>query len=86
MTPGARHDRTVRLLAARLEEIAVACDRSPARAFELERRVLGAAAATRHAVELELLSAEEAGAIWASVAERHPAARWARDRLPLLAA
>lgn len=71
-----RHDRTVRLLASRLEEIALATERRPARDHELETSVLGALAATRHAVRLGLLSAEEADGIWASVAERHPSAGW----------
>lgn len=85
MTPRARHDRTVRLLAARLEEIALASERRPVGGPEIERRALGAAAATRHAVKLELLSAEEAGAIWAEVAARHPDTRWPGSN-PLLAA
>jgi hypothetical protein len=74
MSPDARHDHTIRLLAGRLEEIALASERRPARAPELETRVLAALAATRHAVQLGLMSAEEADAIWASVAERHPGA------------
>lgn len=78
MSPNARHDHAVRLLAGRLEEIALATERRPARSPELETRVLAALAATRHAVQLELMSAEEADAIWASVADRHPAAPWLR--------
>jgi hypothetical protein len=85
MTGGMRHDRTVRLLTARLEEIAVASERAPGRERALEPSILGAAAATRHAVELQLLSAEEAGEIWEAVARRHPGAGWARHG-PLRAA
>jgi hypothetical protein len=85
MTPRARHDRTVRLLAAKLEEIAIASERRPVRGIEIERGILRAAAATRNAVELELLSADEAGAIWADVAARHPGTPWPGSG-PLLAA
>jgi hypothetical protein len=78
MNQSARHDRTVRLLAARLEEMAVATERRPA--LDVEPRVLGALAATRHAVALGLLAGDEADAIWAAVADRHPCARWAHRR------
>ena len=71
-----RHERTVRLLAARLESLAVASVRSPGGERVYRDHILAAGAATRHAVALELLSAEEAGAIWIEVATRHPEARW----------
>jgi hypothetical protein len=71
-----RHDRTVRLLAARLESLAVASIRSPGGERVYRDHILAAVAATRHAVALELLSAEEAHAIWIEVAARHPEARW----------
>ena len=74
-----RHDRTVRLLESRLEALACACERFPAGQRPLEPHVLAVAAATRHAVHLELISAAEAGAIWAEVARRHPAAGWCRS-------
>lgn len=74
-----RHDRTVRLLEARLEALAVVSERAPGGGRPYDRHILGAAAATRHAVELHLLSLEEAGAIWAGVARRHPHASWCRD-------
>jgi hypothetical protein len=74
-----RHDRTVRLLEARLEALAVVSERAPGGGRPFDRHILGAAAATRHAVALHLLSLEEAGAIWASVARRHPDAFWCRD-------
>jgi hypothetical protein len=71
-----RHDRTVRLLTARLEALAAASLRSPAGERALDRHILATRAATRHAVALELLTREEADAIWASVARRHPGAQW----------
>jgi hypothetical protein len=71
-----RHDRTVRLLAARLETLAVASIRSPGGERVYRDHILAALAATRHAVALELLSPQEAGAIWTQVATRHPEARW----------
>jgi hypothetical protein len=71
-----RHDRTVRLLAARLESLAVASIRSPGGERAYRDHILAAVAATRHAVALELLTVEEAGAIWIEVAQRHPEARW----------
>jgi hypothetical protein len=78
MSPDARHDHTVRLLAGRLEEIALATERRPAPSPALEVRVLAALAATRHAVQLGLMTADEADAIWAAVADRHPGAPWVR--------
>ena len=72
----ARHDRTVRLLAYRLETLAVASLRSPGGERAYRDHILAAVAATRHAVALELLSAKEADAIWAEVAARHPEAGW----------
>ena len=74
-----RHDRTVRLLEARLEALAVVSERAAGDGRPYDRHILGAAAATRHAVALHLLSPEEAGAIWAGVARRHPRASWCRD-------
>lgn len=68
--------RTARLLEARLEELAVASERSHEGEKPFDRQILGVEAATRHAVALELLSPEQAGAIWAGVAQRHPRARW----------
>ena len=71
-----RHDRTVRLLAARLESLAVASIRSPGGERAYRDHILAAVAATRHAVALDLLTVEEAGSIWIEVARRHPEARW----------
>ena len=74
-----RHDRTVRLLAARLDALAVASMRSPGGERMYRHHILAAVAATRHAVDLDLLSPAEADGIWADVAERHPEAGWCRS-------
>lgn len=80
-----RHDRIVRLLAVRLEALARVSERSLAGSRSFEPDVLRAAAATRHAIELELLSLEEAEEIWADVARRHPDAGWCQRRFDLAA-
>lgn len=69
-------DRTARLLEARLEALACACEHSLAGARALDTEVLRAAVATAHAVRLDLLSPEQAVTIWAEVAERHPGLSW----------
>jgi hypothetical protein len=79
-----RHDRTVRLLEARLEALAVVSQRAPSGRRPFDRHILGVLAATRHAVALDLLSQQEAGEIWAGVARRHPDASWCRE-LPAFA-
>jgi hypothetical protein len=76
MDSHARHDRTVRLLADRLETLAVASTRSPGGDRAYRDHILAALAATRHAVALRLLTPTEAGAIWNEVAGRHPEAGW----------
>ena len=73
-----RHDRTVRLLEAKLEALATVSERSPEGERRYEREITATAAATRHAVALELITDEEAGAIWLGVAARHPLAEWCR--------
>jgi hypothetical protein len=80
-----RHDRTVRLLAARLDTLALASMRTPGGERMVRHHIVAAIAATRHAVDLGLLSSTEADTIWAEVAERHPDARWCRQG-PRLAA
>jgi hypothetical protein len=85
MDSHARHDRTVRLLATRLETLAVASLRSPGGERTYRDHILAAVAATRHAVALDLLSPKEADTIWADVARRHPEAGWCRSG-PRLAA
>ena len=72
MDERSRHDRTARLLEARLEALAIASARAPRGERDLDREIVAAVAATRHAVALELLSFEEAGAIWSAVSQRHP--------------
>lgn len=78
MEDAARTGRTARLLEARLESLAATSERSlqGMRAYDVQ--ILAVSAATRHAVALDLISPEEARAIWARVANRHPAARWCR--------
>jgi hypothetical protein len=83
--PNDRHDRIVRLLAVRLEALARVSERSLAGVRPLEPDVLRAAVATRYAIELNLLSLEEADEIWAEVARRHPDADWCRRRFDLAA-
>ena len=80
-----RHDRIVRLLEVRLEALARVSDRSLAGSSSLEPDVLRAAVATRHAIELDLLSLEEADEIWGEVARRHPSASWCRRRFDVAA-
>jgi hypothetical protein len=85
MDERARHDRTLRLLEARLEGLAGASERAPRAELRFEREIGAVVAATRHAIALGLISAEEAGAVWAVVAERHPEAAWCRAGPPLAA-
>ncbi len=82
----AHHERIVRLLAARLDAVAGVTERSLVGARPLEPHVLALEAATRHAVELDLLSRDEAEAIWAGVAQRHPDVAWCRSGCPGLVA
>jgi hypothetical protein len=72
------HSRTARLLETRLDALAQACERSSSPQGRFGEQVFRVAGATRNAVALELLSAEEAGAIWAEVRTRHPSADWCR--------
>lgn len=80
------HERTVRQLAARLEAVAGVTERSLAGARPLAPQVLALEAATRHAVELGVLARDEAEAIWAEVADRHPGVAWCRAGCADLAA
>ena len=84
--PHPHHDRTVRLLEARLEWAADVTERSLSGARLLDRHVVALEAATRHAVELEVVSPDEARAIWAAVAGRHPTVPWCRAGCSGLAA
>jgi hypothetical protein len=72
----ARHVRTARLLEARLETLALASARVERAERSFDMQIVQARAPTRNAVDLRLLSPEEAGAIWAAVAERYPDAGW----------
>ena len=78
MNERARHDRTLRLLEARLEALADACERAPRGERRFESEIVAAVAATRHAVELGLISARDGDRVGAAVARRHPRARWCR--------
>ena len=71
-----RHERTRRILEARLEALALASEHSLVGGRSVYGQLLGAAAATKHAVELDLLTPEEAGRVWTDVARRHPGVRW----------
>jgi len=64
------------MLEARLEALAIASEHSLTGERSIYGQLLGAAAATKHAVELDLISPEEAGRIWAEVASRHPEVHW----------
>jgi hypothetical protein len=75
----ARHERTLRLLETRLEWLAALCERTPSGARRYDREIVGVAAATKHAVALALITNEEAGAVWADVARRHPHASWCTE-------
>ena len=85
MDTNAKHERTIRLLEARLEALAAVSERSPRSERQLDREIIAAAAATRHAVALRLISPEEAGSIWGTVAQRHPLAGWCRSGFDLAA-
>ena len=82
VTSHPRHDRTARLLELRLEVLADRTERSLSGPRSVARDILAVEAATRHAVALEVLSQEEAGEIWAKVAERHPNVPWCQSGCP----
>jgi hypothetical protein len=71
VTLAARSDRTAKLLSARLECLALAAER-PGPHPDVASGVKLASAATRNAVELHLLSVEQAEEIWADTKRRHP--------------
>ncbi len=70
MSEGRRSERIARLLEARIEELARALERAPAR--EATRGLEAVSVATTNAVTLELLTSERAAAVWRDAAERHP--------------
>jgi hypothetical protein len=86
MDERARHDRTLRLLEARLEALADACERAPRGERRFEPEIVAVGAATRHAVALGLISALEGDTVWAAVARRHPGAAWCHQGPRSLAA
>ncbi len=65
-------DRIAQRLAARLEELARACERAGAPPEPVARLLENASVATMHAVTLELLTTERAAGIWKDAVERHP--------------
>ncbi|MBD0329863.1 MAG: hypothetical protein ICV64_07150 [Thermoleophilia bacterium] len=72
MTEEARSERTARLLALRLEELARALEHAGAPSGAATRLLDAASIATMHAVSLELVSAGRARAIWDDASRRHP--------------
>jgi hypothetical protein len=72
VTEKARRERTERILASRLEELAESLERSGAAGPVVERRLELASAATHRAIELRLLDGPRAAAIWAEATRRHP--------------
>jgi hypothetical protein len=72
VTEQARRERTERLLASRLEELAGSLERSGAHEAGVERRLELASAATRRAIALRLLDGRRAADIWADATRRHP--------------
>jgi hypothetical protein len=86
MDERARHDRTLRLLEARLDTLAEACERTPRGELRLEAEILATAAAARRAVSLGLILPHVADRVWAAVARRHPRAAWCRTGPRTLAA
>ncbi len=85
MTFETRSERTAHLLAARLEQLASALERSGADATAVARLLESASLATMHAVSLDLLTSARAAGIWREAAERHPAVKPHIGRLPLAA-
>jgi hypothetical protein len=81
MTEEARSERTARLLAARLDELARALELAGVPAAASARLLETASVATLHAVTLDLLSAEQAPAARPAAAERQPETA-ARPRAP----
>ncbi len=72
MECGTHTKRTLRLLETKLEVLAHASSRPLARAGLVETQLESVAAATRRAIELGLVSREEADEIWERVLARHP--------------
>ena len=73
MKQDARSERTIRILIARLEELARALEASGAPRDSVTRLLEAASVATMNAVALELLTSDHARTIWSEAVERHPA-------------
>jgi hypothetical protein len=65
-------DRIAQLLAARLEELARACERAGSPREPVGTLLESASVATMHAVGAEMLSVERAAWIWTDALQRHP--------------
>jgi len=68
-----RGERTARLLALRLEELARALEQAGVPSQAAARLLESASVATMHAVSLDLVTSERAAAIWTDASDRHPA-------------
>ena len=82
MTHEKRSERTARLLALRLEELARAVEGSGAPPDVVARLLELASVATVHAVSLDLLTSERAESIGTDARDRHPALRELRPAWP----
>ena len=74
VTQDERAARAAKLLATRLEELAAAAERATSMGEPLlVRRIELACMSTQHAIDLQLLTAEQAAGIWREAETRHPA-------------
>jgi hypothetical protein len=73
--------RVAHALTVRLEQLAQIAEHSGAEGPRIARLLEAASVATTHAVALELLTADEARAIWRDAIDRHPVLASARPRL-----
>jgi hypothetical protein len=72
MTEDVRSERTIRILSARLDELAQALERAAVPPALATRLLESASVATMHAVTLDLLTTTRASDVWREAAERHP--------------
>jgi hypothetical protein len=63
----------VRVLSARLEQLARALERAHVPPDQASRLLESASIATMHAVTLDLLTEERASEVWRAASDRHPA-------------
>jgi hypothetical protein len=74
VTRDERAARAAKLLAIRLEQLAAAAERATSMGEPLlVRRIQLACMSTQHAIDLQLLTEEQAEAIWQHAETRHPA-------------